>query len=182
MTIGDVIGTVNQNKELLGSLLGIVLAAIFGKRRYDQAKATFDEKLAKALALADQLVAHLVRADALTQDAIERLDKEWKPAFEAVARALHWDITPKEMAAIMEKVRNHLVTVIAAYTKHRTDLAVDHLEKSAKKWDYAIDVVLAGHLKKLAAAAERTRKAKAARMLKSVRAKEKALRRATGGG
>lgn len=182
MTIGDVISTVNQNRELLGSLLGIVLAAVFGKRKYDEAKATFEEKLAKALAIVDRLIEQLVQADALTQDVIERLDEEWEPLFEAAARALGWDVTPKEMATIMEKVRNHAVAAIAVYTKHRTDLAVDHLEKSAKRWDHAIDVVVPGHMAKVQAAAERTTRLRAARAKKSLKAKEKAVRRSMDGG
>lgn len=181
MTIGDVISTLYEKRELVGTVLGIVLAAVLGKRKLDQAKATLEEKTAKALQVLDGLIAQLVKADALTQEVIENLEGEWKPLFEAAARALGWDVTPKEMAAIMEKVRNHAVAAIAVYTKHRTDMAVDHLEKSAKRWNEKIDVISAGHLKKVEAAAERTRKAKAARMLKSVRAKEKALRRATGG-
>lgn len=167
MTLGDVLSTLNQNRELIATVLGTMIAAIFGKRKYDQVKATAEQLLAQAFTIADDLVARLIKADAVTSEALEALVGEWRTTFVAVTRALHIDVTPEQLAAITEKVRNHVITAVASYTKLRSQVAFDSLDRSARKWDHLINEVSPKHHAKLKAAAERTRKRREARAAKT---------------
>jgi hypothetical protein len=176
MTITDILRLLNENKELLGVVLTAVAGLLWGKKKVDQARASYADLRAKAFEIADGLVAQLVRADAVTADTVDKLAGEWRTAFEMVARALHLDVTPEQLGKLAGEVRGRVATAIAAYGRLRLPDRKAEADLF-KKWDHLINDVAPKHHAKLKAAAEATKRRQAEREAKALRAANKAAAR-----
>lgn len=185
MTIGDLLELLDKNKQVIGLLVTGLVGAFFGKKKVDQvvakAKARIEDLREQAYAIIDGLVEDLIEADKLTAETVEALTGQFRAPFMAIVDTLNLDVTPEQIAQIVQEVRDRAIKAINTYTKHRLP-PKETSEAMHRKWDHLLYEVSPKYHARLKELDAETKRKRAAKQEKELRAANKvAAKRLKGG-